>query len=146
MVLPAPGPDLQRKPVPERLHRHLRSKPIGLEIAKIAAVMRAHEPLRFGRMYFRQISADAQHFGLPFGTDYAVAFSRLLYGQEILVAYDVSANERNDCVVVDALLHTGGDTLSYLYGGSGTLAVQVVADGTHFVRLQLPSNRLVILA
>jgi hypothetical protein len=35
------------------------------EIAKIAAVMRVQEPLRFGRMYYREISGDGQHFGLP---------------------------------------------------------------------------------
>jgi hypothetical protein len=51
------------------------------EIAKIAHVMRTTEPLRFGRMYFRQISDDGVHFGFPYGTTYTLAFSRLLYGK-----------------------------------------------------------------
>jgi glycosidase len=34
---------------------------ISREIAKIAQVMRSQAPLRFGRMYFRQISGDGQH-------------------------------------------------------------------------------------
>jgi glycosidase len=37
------------------------------EIAKIAQVMRDQEPLRFGRMYFREISGDGVTFGLPYG-------------------------------------------------------------------------------
>jgi glycosidase len=40
------------------------------EIAKIAGIMRTREPLRFGRMYFRQISGDGLHFGFPFGNAY----------------------------------------------------------------------------
>ena len=60
------------------------------EISKIADVMRDNEPLRFGRMYFRQISGDGEHFGLPFGNAYTLAFSRMLYPDEILVAYNVS--------------------------------------------------------
>jgi glycosidase len=55
------------------------------EIARIAEVMRSNEPLRFGRMYFRQISGDAEHFGFPFGSAYTLAFSRILYPDEILV-------------------------------------------------------------
>jgi alpha-amylase len=50
------------------------------EIARIADVMRSQEPLRFGRMYYRQISGDGEHFGSPYGTAYTLAFSRILYG------------------------------------------------------------------
>ncbi|HET9131972.1 MAG TPA: alpha-amylase family glycosyl hydrolase, partial [Terriglobia bacterium] len=42
------------------------------EISSIAEVMRTCEPLRFGRMYFRQISGDGIHFGFPFGTTYTL--------------------------------------------------------------------------
>ena len=52
------------------------------EITKIAEVMRANEPLRFGRMYFRQISGNGVDFGFPFGTTYTLAFSRILYPEE----------------------------------------------------------------
>ena len=52
--------------------------------------MRTHEPLRFGRMYYREISGDGIDFGLPFGTTYTLAFSRLLYPREVLVAYNIS--------------------------------------------------------
>jgi glycosidase len=115
------------------------------EIAKIAAVMRANQPLRFGRMYFRQISGDGVHFGYPFGTTYTLAFSRLLYGQEILVAYNVSASPRTDRVVVDASIHQQGDTMAFLYGDHGVVQVDQAPDGTCSVQLNLTGHQFVIL-
>jgi glycosidase len=116
------------------------------EIARIAAVMRSTPPLRFGRMYFRPISGDGQQFGLPYGTTYTLAFSRLLFGREVLVAYNVSATERKDCVVVDADLHRPGEKMTYLYPGTkGTAAVEQAANGTAFVRLDLDGHQFAIL-
>lgn len=55
-------------------------------IAEIAGIMQTTPHLRFGRMYYRQISGDGEHFGFPDGTTYTLAFSRLLWGSEVLVA------------------------------------------------------------
>jgi alpha-amylase len=116
------------------------------EIAKIASVMRAKEPLRFGRMYFRQISGDGVNFGFPFGSTYTLAFSRLLCGSEVLVAYNVSAARRNDAVVVDADLHRAGETMTYLYPeGKGTVTVERAPSGASFVRLDLDGRQFAIL-
>jgi glycosidase len=116
------------------------------EIAKIADVMRNNEPLRFGRMYYREISGDGQRFGFPFGTTYTLALSRLLYGQEVLIAYNVSGQPRTDFVIVDSTLHADGSTMRFLYGGAGTTPVQTATDGSRFVRLNLPAFGFVILA
>ena len=115
------------------------------EISKIAGVMRGTEPLRFGRMYFRQISGDGVHFGFPFGTAYTLAFSRILYGQEVLVAYNVSGESRSDRVIVDAAIHQDKDKMSFLYGRSGGVAVQKAPDGSLFVQLDLNPRQFVIL-
>jgi alpha-amylase len=115
------------------------------EIAKIAQVMRTQEPLRFGRMYYRQISGNGIDFGFPFGTTYTLAFSRILCGSEVLVAYNVSPSARNDAVVVDALLHQPGATMNILYPAPRTITVQTAPDGTRFVRLSLAGNDFVIL-
>jgi glycosidase len=122
-----------------------RNATIYQEIGKIAAVMRAQEPLRFGRMYFREISGDGEHFGLPFGRTYTLAFSRVLYGSEVLVAYNVSGQKRGDCVVVDASLHPPGSRMSFLYCGTGTVSVQRAGNGTAFVKLALEPHQFVIL-
>src|SRR5262249_35844492 len=115
------------------------------EIAKIADIMRNTEPLRFGRMYFRQISGDGIHFGLPFGNTYTLAFSRLLYGNEVLMAYNVSDKTRNDRIVVDATLHHDGDSMRFMYGRVGTVPVHTAPDGTRFVQIQLSPHEFVIL-
>jgi hypothetical protein len=115
------------------------------EIAKIAAVMRTTEPLRFGRMYFRPISGDGVRFGLPFGSTYTLAFSRILYGREVLVAYNVSASARSDRVLIDGGMHKDGDTLQFLYGGSGTVTAQTAPGNTRFVRLDLAPHQFVVL-
>ena len=115
------------------------------EISKIAEVMRSTEPLRFGRMYFRPISGDGVHFGLPFGNSYTLAFSRILYGREVLVAYNVSTNPRNDAIVIDSSIHADGDKLRFLYGKTGNVSASTAADGTRFIRLPLAPHQFVIL-
>ncbi len=115
------------------------------EIAAIADVMRAQESLRFGRMYYRQISGNDQNFGFPFGSAYTLAFSRILYPQEVLVAYNVSDQARHDAIAVDSVLHPDASTMSFLYGGAGAVPVQTAADGTRFVHLDLGPHQFVIL-
>ena len=115
------------------------------EIAKIATVMRNNEPLRFGRLYYRQISGDAVAFGLPFGSSYTLAFSRMLYGQEVLVAYNVSSQARTDRVIVDATLHADGSDMTFLYGANGNTTVHTAPDGSRFVQLNLASHQFVVL-
>ncbi len=116
------------------------------EIAKIAEIMRSEQPLRFGRMYYRQISGDGVTFGPPFGFTYTLAFSRLLYPREVLAAYNVSGGPRNDRVIVDATLHPDGSEMKYLYGGTGTVPVRTAASGARFVQLPLAPHQFAILA
>lgn len=115
------------------------------EIARIAEVMRANQPLRFGRMYFRQISGDQQHFGFPFGSTYTLAFSRILYPDEVLVAYNVTDGNRRDSVIVDSELHAPGSSMRFLYGGTGTVPVRTANNGSRFVTLNLAPHQFVIL-
>ena len=115
------------------------------EIAKIAAVVRTNEPLRFGRMYFREISGNGVDFGLPFGTDYTLAFSRILYGREVLVAYNISGHQRKDRVVVDAGNQPAGKVMKSLYPAGAGPVVQRSAGGTAFVQLDLGPQQFVIL-
>src|SRR2546421_12554284 len=115
------------------------------EIGRIAEVMRTNGALRFGRMYFRQISGDGEHFGFPYGNAYTLAFSRLVFGQEVLVAYNISGQKRQDCIVVDAMLHKRGDTMACLYGGRPTCTIDQASDGTAYVRLPLEPHQFVIL-
>jgi alpha-amylase len=120
------------------------------EIGKLAAVNRRYPSTRFGRMYFREISGDGVHFGLPFGHPCTLAFSRVLADEELLVAYNTSTDEpREDAVMVDAELAGAGRALHYVYGGSGAVPVlhhPDPANGARFVRLPLQPMQLAVLA
>ena len=116
------------------------------EIAAIAAIVRSKDVMRFGRMYFREISGDGIHFGLPFGTAYTLAFSRFLWGApEVLVAYNVSTESRRDCVIIDGETHKSGGQMTYLYGKTGTVPIQKNVDDTYYVHLELGPRQFVIL-
>jgi glycosidase len=115
-------------------------------IADIAAIMRTTPHLRFGRMYYRQISGDGEHFGFPYGNTYTLAFSRVLWGSEVLVVFNLSSQPRQDCVIVDASFHATGSTLGFRYGGAGSVVVQQAASGARFVQLDLPAYGFAILS
>ena len=115
------------------------------EISKIAEIWRSQEPLRFGRMYYRQISGDGVNFGLPFGSDYTLAFSRLLYSREVLVAYNVSDQLRHDRIIVDATLHPEPSQMTFVYGESGSVPVQTAPSGARFIQLDLEGHQFVVL-
>ena len=120
------------------------------EIATISAVHQSTPPLRFGRMYFREISGDGQSFDFAWqGLAYTLAFSRLLYGHEVLVAYNVSAAPRQDYVIVDSTLHAPGSALNRLYASGAAPAqvlVQATASGGACVPLPLGGHEFAIYA
>ena len=96
-------------------------------------------------MYYRQISDHDGDFGFPFGSTYTLAFSRLLYSQEILVAYNVSDQTRHDRVIVDATLHPESSQMRFLYGNSGDISVQTASSGARFIKLDLHPHQFVVL-
>ncbi len=123
------------------------------EIAKLAQVNRDEPALRFGRMYFREVSGDGVHFGLPQGHPCTLAFSRVLARREVLVAYNTSTTEaREDHVIVDADLNALGATFRFLYGSSGGIPVVAgrdaggAATGARCVKLALEPMQFVVLA
>jgi hypothetical protein len=70
----------------------------------------------------------------------------MLYPREILVAYNVSDQTRNDRVIVDATLHPEPSQMNFLYGKSGTIPVQTAQSGARFVKLDLGPHQFVIMA
>lgn len=129
-----------------RLNQNCR---IYRQVGEIAGVFRAQPALRFGRMYFREVSGNGRDFGLPQGHPCTLAFSRLLADDEVLVAYNTSTTERRrDFVVVDSGLHKGSDEMRFLYGGHGTVNVETHPDPNNpsrFVQLELDPMQFVIL-
>lgn len=119
------------------------------EISRIAQQFKALAPLRFGRMYFREISGNGIDFGLPQGHPCTLAFSRILADQEVLIAYNSSAiDQRRDFVLVDSGLQSGRRNMTLLYssrGHSGDVGIQEHPNSSRFVQLILDPMEFVIL-
>lgn len=118
------------------------------EIAKIAQLFKTREALRFGRMYFREISGNERDFGLPQSQSCTLAFSRILANEEVLIAYNTSTTQRQDFVIVDSSIQKSGATMKFLYGKEGNVTVQKHSDSANsslYVQLDLEPMQFVIL-
>jgi glycosidase len=101
------------------------------QISQIAQQFKTLAPLRFGRMYFREISGNGVDFGPPQGHPCTLAFSRILANEEILVAYNTSTiDRRQDFVIVDSVLQGSRSNLKLLYSSHGQSGVVPVRQRT----------------
>ncbi|WP_229216722.1 alpha-amylase family glycosyl hydrolase [Dyadobacter sp. 3J3] len=124
-----------------------KSNRIYKEIAFIAALRKESPVLKFGRMYMRELSDDGQNFHLPIYKKCLLAFSRVLYDEEIVVAYNSSLSDQDEeYILVDPLLNPEGNKFKFLYGQSGHISVLRNEEGNrHFIKLKLEPSQFVIL-
>jgi glycosidase len=117
------------------------------EIAALAQLRKENAALRFGRMYMRKLSVDGEHFMLPTFEKCLLAFSRVLYDEEIVVAYNSSQDEYDEEYIrVDPLLNPQGSTLRFIYGQQGSVNVLLNEEGNkHFIKLKLEPGQFVVL-
>jgi glycosidase len=114
------------------------------QISRIAQVRSATPALRYGRFYFRPISGDGINFGVSTLPQGVLAFSRILFDQEIVVVANTSTTQASALdVIVDDGLNPAGTNCQVLYSnkaasqapgavvqkGAGTVMVAEV-DGT----------------
>jgi glycosidase len=135
--------------------------PAYLRIAAIARVRNRQDSvglaLRRGRLYDRETSFLGRPFSKP-GSGELIAWSRLLFQQEVLVCLNTSGDgARGAEVTVDSSLHSDGSTISVLYRSDWTDAqlrtppANLTAtvrhkDGRATVRVDLPPAGMTILA
>jgi len=103
-----------------------------MQIKSIAAVRAVQAALRYGRLYFRQISGDQQHFAVSATAPGILAFSRILNDQEVLtVANFNTISGLPVWVILDSTLSTPGDAFKILYSNqTGATAPSKVAQIT----------------
>ena len=118
--------------------------PIYCAIAQLARVRREQPALRYGRQYIREISEDGEHFGYPDGSDYTLAYSRILDNEEIVIALNASKQARGDAITVDRTLSPSGTKLCDALGRE-TLRVAVASNGRAYVRVPLEGRMAAIL-
>jgi glycosidase len=125
-----------------------KSNRIYQEISKISHIRMRSAVLKFGRMYMRESSSDGVNFRLPVTQDCLLAFSRILYDEEIIVIYnDSSTHSDEEYVCVDRHLNAEGNHFRFLYGSKGKVHVLRNEEGTrHFIKINLKPMQFVVLS
>ena len=98
-------------------------------IQNLSRIRNEQAALRYGRMYFRPISGDGQHFSISSFAPGVLAFSRILNNQEVLVLVNAST-QQVFCgkVIVDWFLNKTGDQFQVL---NNPAAAPVLVDTLH---------------
>ncbi len=108
------------------LYRHLR---------QLADLRASQPPLRYGRLYFREVSGNGQDFGFSQGRGGVLAFSRILTDREVIFVANTSFDtEFSGSVLADVdlsrrqrLLRVGYSNL----GRTGTVAAATQTANVH---------------
>jgi glycosidase len=110
--------------------------PVFLAIRDLSRCRREHPALRYGRLYFREVSGNGRDFGHSGGLGGVVAFSRILSDAEVLVVANTHTTERfTGFVLVDADLNRQPRRMSVSFSNRGTQGastVRFVPDGRIF--------------
>jgi glycosidase len=117
--------------------------PFYQDLKSIAAVRLAEPPLRYGRLYFREVSGNGTDFGLSTGRQGIIAFSRILSDREVLVIANTSgSNPFNGSMLVDLDLSRSVRSMTVAYSNQGTTGSQPakIAQGTVYTAGQTPAS------
>jgi glycosidase len=108
------------------------SAPIYQAIRQLGDCRASHPALRFGRLYFREVSGNGRDFGQSSGTGGIVAFSRILADSEaVLVANTSTTQPFKGFVLCDPDLNHPARMLSVAYSNyakTGSGQVGIIAD------------------
>ena len=118
-------------------------------IAAIAQIRKSSPVLKFGRMFIREISGGGQHFHLPECHECSLAFSRILFKEEILVVFNSSMDRtKEECVLIDFELNEKKTAMDCLYGGLEAVPIlghDEPERNIRYVKLTLNPMQFVIL-
>jgi len=108
-------------------------------IQQISTVRARQSALRYGRFYFRPLSADGVTFGVSGFPQGVVAFSRILNDQEVVLAANTNPTQAQQLdVIVEVMLSAEGDAFEVLYsnqaGPQAPQPVRIIPQGTATVQ------------
>ncbi len=75
------------------------------QVQALAALREAEPPLRYGRLYFREVSGNGRDFGHSKGRGGIVAFSRILVDREVLVVANTGSEPFAGSAILDRDIH-----------------------------------------
>ncbi|GAA0923992.1 alpha-amylase family glycosyl hydrolase [Virgisporangium aurantiacum] len=91
------------------------------DIQALAALRRSEPALRYGRLYFREVSGNGTDFGHSFGAGGLIAFSRILSDREVTVVANCHTGQPFDGFVLqDPDLNRPPRTMTVAYSNTAT--------------------------
>ncbi len=100
-----------------------KKDPIYIELKKILGVRNSNPELRYGRLYFREVSENGMDFGHSYGCGGIIAFSRILGDNEIIVVANTSISKFfKGFVIIDRDTNRLLPTYSVLYSNQNKTA------------------------
>ena len=117
-------------------------------IASIAGLRKTIPALKFGRMYMRKTSSDGNHFHFPHCEKCTLAFSRVLFNEEVVVVCNTSVSEtKEEFIEIDYRINKNSTHLKALYGIEHCVEILKAKDGSkrRFIRLYLKPKQFIIL-
>ena len=110
--------------------------PIYRAIQDLGRCRREHPAMRYGRLYFREVSGNGRDFGHSGGLGGLVAFSRILSDAEVVVAANTSTTQPfKGFILMDSDLNRQPRRMSVSFsnrGAQGDEAVRIIPDGRIF--------------
>lgn len=104
-----------------------RNHPIFIQIKSLSALRDDEPAMRYGRIYFREASANGQDFGHSEGKGGLVVFSRVLTDREILIVANTSFSQPfSGSVIVDLDLNHSPRKMRVAYSSIGTTGTETV--------------------
>lgn len=118
-------------------------------IASIANFRKESDVLKFGRMFMRETSKDGIRFHLPECNKCILAFSRILYDQEVLFIFNSSTcDAKEEYVLVDCQLNRHRKWMKPVYGLKTNVEIlhsENPANPVCYIKLYLQPMQLIIL-
>lgn len=118
-------------------------------IASIAQFRNESNVLRFGRMFMRETSQNGIRFHLPECNKCILAFSRILYDQEVVFIYNSSTcDAKDEHILVDCQLNRNRKWMKPVYGLKANVEIlhsENPANPVSYIKLYLRPMQLVIL-
>jgi glycosidase len=110
------------------------------QIRDLSRLRETQPALRFGRIYFREISGNGRDFGESSGVGGLVAFSRVLSNIEVLMVANTNTQTGFDGLVLqDPYLNRDPRKMRVAYsnlGNTGSAAVRTIYNARYFLRGQ----------
>tara|TARA_R110000822_G_scaffold53643_9_gene138282 strand:- start:4179 stop:5864 length:1686 start_codon:yes stop_codon:yes gene_type:complete len=110
-------------------------------ISVLAHLRQKESILKFGRMYFREISKNGVDFHFPDGKECLLAFSRILHQGEILVVYNSSPKDtKEEYIAVDTAINKEDSLMDCIYGNKKKIRIEKNTDqeaGRLFIKVKL---------